>query len=526
MPGEPTAGGASPPRWRARWIGWLLAGWFSSTGFCAPEAAAAAAGATTNLAELRLRIRERIEQPRFRSARWGIQALTLAKGTVLFETNALQPFIPASNTKLFTGALALDQLGTEYRITTSFFARSRPDSRGRLKGDLLVYGRGDPSLHPDRPGFPPEQSSSLFEWVKALTNAGIRAIEGDLIADESYFIGASTGSGWSVDDLPFYYSPEVSALSFNQNVVDCEVRPGSQAGLPASVSFVPFGSLFEWTNRLVTGPTNAGSTLRLERELGSHRLHFWGSVPLGIKPLVNTVTVHQPALWLGTALGRALTEAGVRWKGRVRVVTWRDRLTDPFPVAPWIEVARVRSPRLANLVDAMMKPSDNLHAQLLLLQVGAQEPVVAHRTTEEAGFEAMRRFLRPIVASVPEPFFEEGSGLSGRNRVPPATVVALLSSMTRHPAADAFRASLPVAGRDGSLRHRLRGTAAEGNLAAKTGTLRGVATLSGYVTTAGGELLSFSILLNDYFPKAGEPPARDEVDAVAALLAAFQGTAN
>ena len=512
-------------------IPWILCSvlalaWVGTHDVSAAEAADAPRTSTTNLVELRTRIRERLENTRFQSALWGIQVVNARDGSVVYETNAVRYLIPASNTKLFTAALALDRLGTEYRIPTSFYATAKPDSHGTVKGDLLIYGRGDPTLYPEGAGGP--AATSLSAWVAALTNAGIRSIRGDLVADESFFIGQPYGSGWTVDDLPFSYSPEVSALTYNQNVVSLVAAPGETPGSPVNLRFLPVSPPFEVISRASTATRSnsetSGNGLQFHHPVGNSRLVVWGTLNVGTAPLTNVLTVPRPALWLGESLGRALQQAGVRWKGKVRTIQWLDRVNDPLDPTRWVEVARVSSPRLAEMVVAMMKPSNNLAAQLLYLQVGANEPKIAGQTTEEAAAHALRRFLKPIVTHPPEAVLEEGSGLSRRHLVSPSTVVSLLSFMQKHPAGDIFKEALPIAGVDGTLRSRFRGTPAVGNLAAKTGTLRGISSLSGYVTTAGGEPLIFSILLNNYLPKSGEASPRDEVEAIAALLASFRGT--
>ncbi|MBL9168274.1 MAG: D-alanyl-D-alanine carboxypeptidase/D-alanyl-D-alanine-endopeptidase [Verrucomicrobiales bacterium] len=495
--------------------GWVAAG---------ADTSAAKSIATTNLAELQLRIRERLDSPRFRSALWGIQVLNSRSGAVVFETNTLRYLTPASNTKLFTAALALDRLGTEYRIPTSFYAAAPPDARGTVKGDLLIYGRGDPTLVPS--GSVGSATTPLSAWVAALTNAGIRSIRGDLVADESFWEASGFGSGWSIDDLPFSYSPEPSALTFHQNVVDLIATPGQTPGSPVGLRFIPDSPPFEVISQLSTGPADSAGKLQFDRPLGTRQLVLSGSLKANSAALTNTITVPRPALWLAESLGRALQQAGVRWKGKVRTLNWVDRLSNPFNSARWVEVARVSSPRLADLVIAMMKPSNNLAAHLLYLQVGANEPKVVGRTAEAAAGEAMKEFLKPILQGQPDAMLEEGSGLSRRHLVSAGTVVSLLTAMQKHPTWETFRDSLPIAGVDGTLRFRFRGTAAAGKLIAKTGTLRGVSSLSGYVTTAGGEPLTFSILLNSYLPKTGDPSPRDEVEAIALLLASFEGTSG
>ena len=234
--------------------------------------------------------------------------------------------------------------------------------------------------------------------------------------------------------------------------------------------------------------------------------------------------MHNPALWFVTRLKQTLEQRGVTVSGRPRAINWLDREANPLDVTKLVEISTTESRPLSEIVGKMMKPSQNLYAQLLLLQVGAinQKPEDKNQTTEEAGIAELQRFAAQAGIQRGELLFDEGSGLSRRALVTPNAIVELLKFMGRHRYADIYREALPIAGVDGTLRNRMKGTAAERNVRAKTGTIGNVNTLSGYVTTAAGERLAFSLMLNAYNADS-KNSVKDDLDAIAVMLAEFKG---
>lgn len=476
---------------------------------------AAEAGPAT-LAELRERLQTHLTQPRFARAYWGVHIVSLDTGRTLFSVNADKWFVPASTTKLFTGALALDVLGPDFRIRTSVLAGARPDASGTLAGDLWLVGRGDPGFHVGEAGG--DWDRALAPLVEGVVRAGVRQVLGGVVADASYFRGPPVGSGWEYDDLVWYYGAEVSALTLNNNALQVIARPGRAAGLPAEVFVYPSTPFLTVSNRLRTGPAGGTARVELRREPEANVVHARGSLPLDARPVSETVAVREPARWFGEEFRRALQRRGVRVRGSVRV--WHGGKEGP-EARPGPELAACLSAPLRDLLPRMLKPSQNLHAQLWLLQAGRTLPPAGpEETSEAAGCRALAAFLQRLGIPALEARFEEGSGLSRHNVVTPRALVRLLEVMSRHLHAAVFREALPVAGRDGTLRGRLRGTPAEGNLRAKTGTLDLVHSLAGYVTTAAGERLAFALLLNQY--AGGERPGRAELDDVAAWLAGLR----
>ena len=479
------------------------------------QVSTAGAVADGSLAVFQARLSNHLAQARFAPATWGVKVVSLDSGRMLFEHNAGKLLKPASNNKLFTGALALDRLGPDFRIKTSLHAAARPDEAGVLRGDLLVYGRGDPSFASRFPG--KGGTNLLASLVETLVTADVKRIEGDLVGDESYFQGPPLGATWAWDDLQYYYGAEVSALTAQENVVDLVLRPGARPGDPCRVELSPRTTYLAFSNRTETMATGV-TTVQLYRPVGENVVYLSGRMATNAPPQVDAVAVHDPARWFLTLFQEALAQRGISVSGGCRTVNWLDRQIDPVAWPHLVELASTDSAPIGDIVKRMMKPSQNLYAQLLLLQVGVREAKSAGRglTTEEAGLIAMNKFLAEAGVRKGDALLEEGSGLSRGALVAPDAIVALLRFMDQHRHAAVFRDSLPIAGVDGTLRRRFKDTPAAEKLLAKTGTLRHVTALSGYVTTKAGERLAFAILLNNH---DGETSGRAAVDALAVMLA-------
>jgi serine-type D-Ala-D-Ala carboxypeptidase/endopeptidase (penicillin-binding protein 4) len=476
--------------------------------------------AQDTLPALQARLAKVMDEPRFAQAQWGVKVVALDSDRTLFERNSDKLLKPASNAKLYTAALALDRLGPDYRIQTSFYAAAKPDADGVIHGDLLIYGRGDPSFSARFNGG--DYQKALQPAIDALSSAGVKKIDGGIIGDESYFRGAPFGSGWTWDDLQEYYGAPASALTFQDNVIDLVFKPGRDVCLPCQVVTMPETSIVTFSNRTLTGPAGASGNIRLYRPVGESTVYVWGTVPLGSKGEKESVSVPKPALWFATMFREGLTQRGVTVTGNPREENWLSREVSPIVWSNLVEVASVPSRPLSEIVKQTLKPSENLYAQLLLLQAGAKAGA-ANRDTEEAGLAEMQTFLRSIGISHNMAQLEEGSGLSRGCLVTPSATVRLLTFMNHHRDRNAFVDALPIAGVDGTLRNRFKGTVAAENVRAKTGSLGGVNTLSGYVTTAAKEKLAFSIMLNNY---RDETDARATIDAIVVQLAEFTGESS
>lgn len=483
------------------------------------------AQAVSTLSALQERLTAHISQPRFASATWGVKVVSLKTDEVLFEHNANKYFSPASNSKLYTVALALERLGADYRIKTSLYAKTRPNKWGSLKSDLVVYGRGDPTINARL--HDGDLYKALEPFVAELRRAGVKRIKGDLIGDESFFRGPPFGSGWDWEDLQNYYGAEISALTINDNVLQLSIKPGASNGLPCRLTVSPATSFLIISNRTATVPAKEKRNIRLYRPLGENVLYVSGQMPLDDSAYAEGATIHNPALLFVSFLKDALARQGVAVSGKVRTFNWKDREVSPEDFRTWVDLGSVNSLPLRDIAREVQKPSQNLYTDLLLAHVGElsrkNDAGARNLTCEEVGIRALNTFL--VEAGVPKSnvIFEEGSGLSRNNLVTPNATVALLCFMDHHQWAEVYRQALPVAGVDGTLRTRMKGTAAAGNVQAKTGTLRWANSLSGYVTTAAGERLIFAIMLNRYYNIDPSRTTRADLDAIAVMLAEFAG---
>jgi serine-type D-Ala-D-Ala carboxypeptidase/endopeptidase (penicillin-binding protein 4) len=465
----------------------------------------------------------RLNDAAFAHAQWGVQVISLDSGATLFQHNADKLMKPASNAKLYTAALALDRLGQDYQIKTSFYAAAKPGTDGIIRGDLIIYGRGDPSISARfNDG---DYKKALQPAVDAIRAAGIRKIDGDLVGDDSFFHGPPYGSEWAWDDLQYYYGAPASALSFQDNTIDLIFKPGEVLGAPCQIVTMPTTTFITFNNRTETAPTNARAPIRIYRPLGASVAYVWGRVPLGSSGEPEAVSVNDPALWFVTMLKESLGQYGITVSGAVRAKSWLDRETAPLEVSKLVEVASVLSRPVAQIVKQTLKPSQNLYAQLLLLHVGAKAMESGDSTddnTEEAGVDQMRKFLARIGIDRDSALLDDGAGLSRACLVTPAATVKLLTFMSHHRCGDAFIDALPVAGVDGSLRNRFKGTVAQGNVRAKTGSLEYVDALSGFLTDAGNEKLVFSIMLNNYSATGAEHNGRADIDKLVRLLVDYR----
>ena len=505
-------------------VGWVL----GLGGAVAPGAASEAPPST--LTELQSRLATRLAASRAPGAAWGIEVVSLTSGKVWFATNASRLFVPASNTKLFTGALALDQLGTNHQAITHLLTTAPLDGSGRLEGDLWVRGEGDSMLAGRYRGG--GWKRGIQPVVEAVKKAGVKHIDGGLLAEVSAFRGPAVGSGWNWEDLSGSDAPAVSPLTFNNNCVRISVSPGAAVGRSATIRTDPPWAtvsssagdppLMVMASRVTTMETNRETGLHWEITPGSPRITVSGSISIDAGVEVNEVPVISPAAYFLRALREGLAAEGIEVAGRLRVPAEEPEWDLGHGLPVWrTELGTVVSPPLPVRLREMMKPSDNLHAQLLLLSVGAHARPAAGslhaETTEAAGIRAMEGFLGGLGLRRTEFFLEEGSGLSRKNAVSPHAVVTLLTRMHRHPARREWIESLPVGGVDGSLKLRFTQAPLKGNVRAKTGSLQHVAALSGYVTTVAGEPLAFSILVNEFLGESGAS-ARREIDSIVELL--------
>ncbi|HJQ31782.1 MAG TPA: D-alanyl-D-alanine carboxypeptidase/D-alanyl-D-alanine-endopeptidase [Pyrinomonadaceae bacterium] len=475
------------------------------------------------LEDLRARIREIVTRPEFASSHLSLKVASLDTGRVLFEQDAGRWMQPASNMKLYTVAAALDRLTPDFRFVTSVYAPARLDASGTIRGDLTIYGRGDPTY---AVRFNPEGDASytraIDELAGQIAGAGVRRVEGDLVGDESYFSGPPLSPGWEWDDLQWWYGAEVSALTINDNSVDLSIKPGASVGSPARINVGPSTPLVTIVDRTTTTERGTSRQLSVNRPLGQNTIEVRGSLPIDDKGYTASVAVSRPALMFVTMLRSALERRGVVFTGQTRTVDAQARADgQPLQVSSLVEIAARKSPPLSVIAAQCLKPSQNLYAELILRALGKATSSDPKLTSEDAGEQAVRQFLTQAGINPAGLVMNDGSGLSRSDLVTADTTLQLLTYMNRHRFSVTFREALPIAGLDGTLRNRMKGTPAQNNVRAKTGTLGTATSLSGYLFTAAGERLVFSLMINN--PPRDTDPRTGFTDAVAVLLATFAG---
>ncbi len=449
-----------------------------------------------------------LTDPGLRHSGTALLVVSLDRGDTLYTREPDRLYTPASNLKLFTAASALHYLGPDYRFVTTL-ASDAAVTGDTLRGDLYLVGRGDPDL----------ATEDLAGLADSLVARGVRVVAGRVRAVTDYFAGPAWGSGWMWDDGPYWYWPYSSALTLNDNAVTVTVEPGPVIGEPVRVALDPPTEFVETRVSARTGPPDGEPELTVERHWTPKEnvIDVGGVLPIGIDPVIEIRTVEDPALYAVTVLEELLAERGVRVLGSTS-----PPLTSEGPSHQGVlkAIARHRSDSLAVSVRNFLKASDNLTGEQLVKVIGAE--VAGPPGDYETGLAAERRFLASEVGiDTTAMVLADGSGVSRYNLVTARQIVHLLAYVAgREDIAPSFFSALPIAGVDGTLEERMRGTAAERRARAKTGSLSGVTALSGYVTSGAGERLAFSMVM-EFFPgPAG--PRRAVQDSIVAALARFR----
>lgn len=421
--------------------------------------------------------------PEFARAMWGVVVQSLDNGEVIYRRNAERLFMPASNQKLVTSAAALARLGADFRYRTTVLARGtrRADT---LAGDLVVVGRGDPTLSQHAAGGT-DVLASLRPWADSLRARGIRVVAGRVAGDGGWFTDPPVGPGWSWDYLGDSYAAPVGALQFNEGFAVLEVTPGEGAGAPARVAWLPGDAPLRLFGSVATAPRDSNvNTVDFSRAPFTDSVTVTGRLSAGRAPVRLEVAVPDPARYFEAALTQALRESGIAVLGQAA----------PAPQAA--ETLFVwRSPPLRDVLPLFLKPSQNQIGETLLRTLGGETKGVA---SVDSGRAAVQDALRGFGIADDAYVVADGSGLSRYDYVAPETLARILLGMARRPDFDVFYQALPIAGVDGTIANRMRGTAAANNVHAKTGSISNVRSLSGYVTTADGERLVFVMIANHF----------------------------
>ncbi len=435
------------------------------------------------------------------SGKWGVMVVSLSSGDTLFNHNGDSQLLPASTMKLFTSAMALDRFGANGHFETEVLRAGAIGTDGILRGDLILRGAGDPMLAgkaTDEAGEPPMEA-----LARRIADAGIRRVTGTVIADASAFEDRRIPDGWKKNYLQASYAARVSALSFNENKITMIVRP---EGDRAVVSFNPAVSGLPLANEVRIEKGTRASRIGFKQDSTGTMIVRGTMGSLAAQRELYFV-VERPELFAAGALRAALVSRGITVDGAT-VRSGRAALDAP-------RVTAVSSPSLEKIVTQMNGESNNHFAELLFRNVAHG---AGNAGTAENANALLGRFLSDKARVAPQAVFAaDGSGLSTLDRVTPRAMVQLLGYAKKATWGSVFEASLPVAGRTETLRRRMKWTPAMGNLHAKTGTTNDVASLGGYVTSKGGELLAFSFIYNG----RDRWRAKDSMDQMGVALASF-----
>lgn len=483
-----------------------------------------------DVARFAARVQSVLEEQHAQKVFWGILVVDRDSGETLYELNADRFFTPASNAKIFTTSLALATLGPNFRFRTTLETTGKLGGDGHLSGDLALIGRGDPDLSNrkfpyagkvERDG-PVEKI--LAEMADEAIAKGIKQIDGDIIADDSYYPYEPYPPGWSIGDIFFTFGSPISAIAFNDNTITVTVTPGIKIGDPANVIVEPASAADTFTRKISTVDANAKLEVGVVQQPGPEFLLLQGMIPLAHAPIKLDLAMPDPAQTAGASLKQIFESRGVHVSGTVRVhhapppeiypdapvvLGPQPAVTDPstLVLAEHLSLPLLESIRLTN------KVSQNLHAEMFLRAVGHEKKGFG---VTDAGLWTEQDFLRSAGIADGDVVLSDGSGLARDDLVTPRATVQMLRYDERQPWGTDYISTFPIAGVDGTLETRLQGTVASGRIMAKTGGLDHVRALSGFTTTVGGEHLVFSIFDNNN-PQRGRDSAI-AIDSIAIAM--------
>ncbi|MBM4174617.1 MAG: D-alanyl-D-alanine carboxypeptidase/D-alanyl-D-alanine-endopeptidase [Ignavibacteria bacterium] len=448
--------------------------------------------------------------PNFSNSHWGVVIQSLNTGEYFYKRNENKNFMPASNMKLFTSAVGLLDLGPNFQYETSLYLKGKIDDE-IVKGDLVIRGSGDPTItarfYNDDPNY------VFSSWADSLVELGVEEIRGNIIADDDVFDDVGLGSGWSWDDETYYYSAPVSGVSFNDNCVDVSIMPGETIGSKALITFRPNTRYVTVLNDIATVKDDSVTKLEFYRDRGTNLIHCFGTIRLSEPKYTESISVNNPTQFAAVVFKEILESKGIAVKGYSADI---DEFTEALDYTAMTKLFSQLSPKLDQIVNVINKRSNNLYTEQLLKTIGFKHEKVG---TTENGIKASEPYLKQMGIDPDNIQIVDGSGLSRMNLITPMQLNNLLRYMYKSKVFKSFYESLPIAGVDGTISRRMKNSRAENNVHAKTGYINSVRSLSGYVTTADGEMLTFVIIANNFLVPL--PLAENIQDLVCVLLSNF-----
>lgn len=445
------------------------------------------------------RIARLLDTPPFNRVTWNIYAQD-DRGRVLFNRNGDRLSVPASNTKLVVAAAAAVLLPPDYRVRTSLYANGALGN-GVLEGDLIFYGRGDPTwsercftVDTLAPGGCDSTWTVLDAIADSLRARGVRRVTGKVVGDGSYFEPTLVHWSWDSFDLNWWYAAPVSGLGFHDNSIDFQISPGAAVDQPPVITWNPNLPFFTFENRARTVAADSSTTIgdNFFRRPGTLDIWAEGTVSLSRSPWIESFAVPDPNYYAARALQDALQRKGIAVEGGAASTT--DSMAYRALRCCGSPLVEYQGRPLPDIIFPILNTSQNWFAEMLLKTLARE---VGDTGSWSKGLDVETRFLIDSVQIDSTAFaLTDGSGLSAGNLVTPHAFVQLLRYMYRHPKRAPFLAGLPRAQQRGSLLRRFAGTPLEGRVLAKTGSIARVNTLSGYVERADGRVITFSIQAN------------------------------
>ncbi len=463
---------------------------------------------------LQTRIDQWVADEYFTHASVGIAVVDAATGEQVAGYGSAKSLIPASNLKLLTTATALKILGPDYRFETQLAYDGYVDAQGILSGNLYLIGSGDPTLGSPEMEGTPGLEAILERFRMAVQQAGIRQVTGRVITDERAFSSAVNGSHWQWLDMGNYYVCGTFGLNLHDNLYYLRFQQVGQLGAtPPVATTTPTVPGLQFVNEIKSAERGSGDNAYIYGAPYTYQRHLRGTIPVGSGLFTIKGAIPDPPLFAAQQLRDALEAVGILCLRPP--ATMRSLGASAPALGSPKSLYTHQSPPLSKIVDRTNMESVNLYAEALLRAIGRK---VKGEGSAEAGLVAVYDYWKGRGLDLGGVQLYDGSGMSPRNVVPPAFICDLLSAMYQdQDIRQVFWESLPLAGRSGSLKNSLKGTAAEGKLRAKSGSLEQVRAYSGYVTNHAGKVLAFSVLLNNYEGSGGD--ARRKLLEIMARLA-------
>lgn len=452
--------------------------------------------ANSEYTKLGSQINQLLQDDRLKGSSTGVSVRKASTGEVIYEHFGDLRLHPASNMKLLTGASALETLGEDYRFTTEVLSDGKIEANV-LQGNLYLKGKGDPTL----------LKKDFDQLAQDLKENGIQKVNGSLIGDDTWYDKVRLSSDITWTDESYYYAAQVSALTASPNedydagTVIVEAYPNTIAGRTAIVKISPDNDVVNIINISKTGTKNSAKDLTIERQHGTNNIIIKGTVPVGGSVTREWIAVWEPSFYALNLFGKSLQEHGIQFSEKSSVTLGKTP-------AKAVVLTSKKSMTLKELFIPFMKLSNNGHAEVLAKEMGK---VVYGEGSWKNGLQVIKEQSAKIGLNVDTIQLRDASGMSHLNLIPANEVSKLLFAVQKEPWYNTFLTSLPVAGnRDrfvgGSLRNRIN---ISGNVRAKTGYITSVSALSGYAVTKDGELMIFSILINNYLGKV--TPIEDRI---------------